>query len=150
MTQVRRILVPLDHSPGLEAILEYACIVARGVGASVTLLHVYVPPGAMVGIVPGATPERELIADHAAAARLLDRAAEIARSHGLPVVDRIIERASPTSRAIVDQAQQGKFDLIVMGTHARGRLARLVMGSTAENVLLGAPCPVLMVHLPHG
>lgn len=149
MAQVQRILVPLDHSPGLSSILDYACSIARGMGASLTLLHVYEPPNEMVGIVPGATVSGELAAERRTGTALLDEALEILRSNGTTPVDTILERASPTSGAIIGHAQRGGFDMIIMGTHARKGMSRLIMGSIAESVIRDAPCPVLTIHLPH-
>ena len=149
MTKLERILVPLDHSPGFEAIVDYACVVARGVGATLTLLHVYEPPNEVVGMVPGATVGGEADAEKAAGVALLDRACERVAADGMSVIDRIVERASPAHQAIVRSARAGKFDLLVMGTHGRKGVARLVLGSTADHVLRDAPCPVLVVHLPH-
>ena len=149
MTRIERILVPLDASPGSEHVIEYACAIGRGAGAALTLLHVYEPPNEMVGIVPGATVGGELAAEHTAGIGVLDRAAAVVRANGFATVDRILERATPASRAIVSHAKVGKIDLIVMGMHARGRVSRLVLGSVAEQVLQAAPCPVLVVHLPH-
>lgn len=149
VTKVERILVPLDHSPGGHAILDYACAVARGLGASLTLLHVHEPPNEMIGLVPGATVGGELAAEHAAGVALLDRALAILQAHGIEPLDRIVERAASASDAILSHARRGAFDLIVMGTHGRKGLSRLVMGSVAEQVLRDAPCPVLTVHLPH-
>lgn len=146
---MERILVPLDHSAGFEAVVDYACAIARGVGATLTLLHLYEPPNEMVGMVAGATVGGEAAAERAAGALLLDRATARIQTEGIAVVDRILERAAPASQAIVSHARVGKFDLIVMGTHGRKGVARLVLGSTADQVLREAPCPVLAVHLPH-
>ena len=147
MTKLQRILVPLDHSPGYEVIVDVAAAIARGAGATLTLLHVYEPPNAMIGVVPGATVGGETAAARDAGAALLLRAAERA---GDLVVGRRLEQASPASHTIVHEAGTGKFDMIVMGTHARRGVARLVLGSTAEKVLREAPCPVTAVHLPQG
>lgn len=147
---MRRILVPLDHSSGSDAVVEYACAVARGMGGALTFMHVYEPPNEMVGLVPGATVAGELGAERTGGDHVLDRALEVAHKNGITTADRILERATPAHHAIVENAKQGQFDLIVMGTHARTGMSRLVMGSTAEQVLRHAPCPVLFVHLvPH-
>lgn len=148
MPNVSRILVPVDHSPGLEAVIDYACVVARGLGASLTLLHVYEPPNEMVGVVAGATVAGEESAEHTVGGTLLDHAAALVHAGGIASVDRILERATPATRAIVSHARTGKFDLIVMGTHARRGVSRLVMGSVLDSVLHDAPCPVLAIHLP--
>ncbi|HEX7837628.1 MAG TPA: universal stress protein [Kofleriaceae bacterium] len=149
MTKVQRILVPLDHSPGLSRVLDYAGAIARGMGAQLTLLHVYEPPNEMIGIVPGATVGGEIAAERRTGATLLEEAVEILRADGIAPADTLLERASPTSQAIIDRAQRGGFDLIIMGTHARKGVSRLVLGSIAESVLRDAPCPVLTIHLPH-
>ena len=52
------------------------------------------------------------------------------------------------AEAIVDYAQQHAIDVIVMGTHGRGALGHLFMGSVAERVVRTATCPVLTVHQP--
>jgi len=148
MHQISRVLVPISHAAGHELVIEYACVLAKGMGAHLTLLHVYEPPNAMVGIVPGATVAGETAAEHALGDQLLDRAAEQIRAAGIASADRILERESPASKAILDHARTGKFDLIVMGTHGRKGVSRLVLGSVAEQVLRAAPCPVLTVHVP--
>jgi nucleotide-binding universal stress UspA family protein len=50
--------------------------------------------------------------------------------------------------SIVNYAQETRADLIVMGTHGRGAMAHLLMGSVAERVVRLAPCPVLVVRHP--
>jgi nucleotide-binding universal stress UspA family protein len=52
------------------------------------------------------------------------------------------------AKGIVNAAQATQCDLIVMGTHGRTGLSRLLMGSVAEKVLRSAPCPVLTVKVP--
>lgn len=145
--QVKRILVPLDHSSGAEPVIEYACAIARGMNAALTLMHVFEPPNEMVGVVPGATVAEEVGAQRIAGGEVLDRALELCRANGVSTADRILERATPAHDAIVAHATQGKYDLVVMGTHARTGVSRLVMGSTAEQVLRHSPCPILLVHL---
>ncbi len=144
---VARILVAIDHSTGTDAVVEYACAIARGVGASITVLHVYEPPNEMVGIVPGSTVAGEVKAEHDAGMALLEHAADVARANGIAYVDRTLERSPSPHAAIVTHARSGKFDLIVMGTHARKKFASLVMGSVARQVVHDAPCAVLLVHL---
>ena len=53
------------------------------------------------------------------------------------------------ARSIVRYARDNAFDLIVMGTHGRSGIAHLVKGSVAEEVIRGATCPVMTVHLAH-
>ncbi len=144
---VERILVPLDHSPGSSAIVDFATVIARGLGARITLLHVYEPPNEMIGVVHGATVAGEVAAEEEAGRALLDGAEARIRDSGLQV-ERLVERATPASDAIVHHAALGSYDLVVMGTHGRRGIERLLIGSTAERVLRDAPCPVVAVHLP--
>ncbi len=144
---VERILVPLDHSAGTDAIVDFAAVIARGMGSKITLLHVYEPPNEMVGVVPGATVTGEVAAEQDAGAALLDRAETRVRAAGI-AVDRLVERAAPAAAAIVHHAARGSYDLVVMGTHGRRGVERLLLGSTAEHVMRDAPCPVVAVHLP--
>src|SRR5262249_25520418 len=60
----------------------------------------------------------------------------------------VILTSSSPAYAIVDYAKENDIDLIVMGTHGRGVMAHLVMGSVAERVVRLAPCPVLTVRHP--
>jgi nucleotide-binding universal stress UspA family protein len=145
---VERILVAIDHSPGSDAIVEYACAVARGTGATIELFHAYAPPNEMIGMVPGATVGGETTAERDAGLALLGHAAAIVRGGGLADPSRLVEQAPSAADAIISRARSGAFDLVVVGTHARTGVSRLVLGSVAEQVLRGAPCPVLVVHLP--
>jgi len=60
----------------------------------------------------------------------------------------VVHVSSDPARAIVEHAKATHVDLIVVGTHGRGAVARLMMGSVAEKVVRTAPCPVLVVR-PH-
>jgi nucleotide-binding universal stress UspA family protein len=87
---MKRILVPVDHSRGSDAIVEYACAVARGLAADLTLLHIYDPPNAAIALVPGATVAGEDAADRQAGTTLLERCAAIATANGFDHVDRMM------------------------------------------------------------
>ena len=60
----------------------------------------------------------------------------------------VVVTSNQPASAIVDYARQAGIDLIVMGTHGRGAVAHLLMGSVAERVVRTAPCPVLTVKHP--
>jgi nucleotide-binding universal stress UspA family protein len=60
----------------------------------------------------------------------------------------IVLAAASAARAIVDDAKDQGIDLIVIGTHGRGVVSRMLLGSVAERVVRTAPCPVLTVHGP--
>ncbi len=134
----RRILVPIDFSAGSNVALEMATSLARDSGGSLILAHVEVIPLSVVG---GeylyATPEpstEELLAKL--------NAVEMPDSR-VPVERRLL--AGEPADAIIRLAKDEKVDMIVIGTHGRRGLTRLLMGSVAEAVVRAAPCPVMTV-----
>ena len=137
----RRILVPIDFSAGSDAALEMATSLARDSGGSLVLAHVeIISLSAAGGEYLNAMPEpptEELLAK-------LDAVA-LPDSH-VPVERRLL--AGDPADAIVRLAQTEEVDMIVMGTHGRRGLSRLLMGSVAEAVVRAAPCPVLTVKQP--
>ena len=60
----------------------------------------------------------------------------------------ILRTSNAPAAAIADYAKEERIDLIVMGTHGRGAIAHLLLGSVAERVVRSAPCPVLTVRSP--
>ncbi len=138
MPPIARILVPLDFSPQSARALAYAEELARRFGAELLLLHV----SELLAVVPGS----DLIeAKVLTAQRDLTLLAERLRESGLTASGTV--RAGAAHAEIVRVAAAERSDLIVMGTHGRGGLARALMGSVAERVVRRAGCPVLMV--PH-
>jgi nucleotide-binding universal stress UspA family protein len=134
---VRRILVPTDFSPGSDDALAHARELARGLGAEVLVLHV----SAAMGSLPGSALARR---ERRAAERRLDAAVAALRATGVRA-DRRVRGGMPAEQ-ILRAAATGGADLIVMGTHGRRGVARLLLGSVAEEVASRARCPVLTVH----
>ena len=144
---VTRILVPTDFSEPSDAALEYAATLAGRLGASLHLLHVFEDPylsgGAFAAEMYAPVPEdlREALLTEAKR-ELEDRLAKLEARHVEASAD---VYTGPTARAIADYARTHELDLIVMGTHGRGGMAHLLLGSVAERVVRTAPCPVLTV-----
>jgi nucleotide-binding universal stress UspA family protein len=140
-----RILVPTDFSAPSDAALEYARTVATRFGASLHLLHVAEDPYRAVYSAEVYVPEvdglREAILS-GAMGRLHDRLApqDVSRLHA--TTDAVV---GTPAWSIVEYAGGHDIDLIVMGTHGRGGMSHLLMGSVAERVVRTAPCPVLTV-----
>jgi nucleotide-binding universal stress UspA family protein len=145
---IQRILLPIDDSPGTEAAIEYAVVLAQALQASITLAHVDELPKAIVSIVPGASPEEDLAAERRDSRHRLDEIVADLAAKGFTQVSTLALTGASVSRTLVDIARSGSFDLIVMGTHARTGVSRLLQGSVAEEVLRHASCPVVTVHLP--
>jgi len=79
----------------------------------------------------------------------LEKLAAPLREEGVNVKTAVVER-DVVAEAIVDYAEQNDIDLIVMTTHGRSGLSRLVFGSVAESVVRHAPCPVLLIRSKEG
>jgi nucleotide-binding universal stress UspA family protein len=144
---IRRILVPTDFSPHSKQALERALTLAERMGASVDVLHVWEPPAHLewyiVDLVPSAPAADVETMSLAQAGRLLQEWVEPYRSSPVPLQPHL-ERG-PSADTIVRFAASG-YDLVVMGTHGRTGLARLMMGSVAQKVVARASCPVMTVH----
>ena len=143
---LKKILVPVDLSAGSKEVVDYAVLLARALGVSVTLFHVYDAPRLMSQIVPGADNDADTIAIRADALLQLGKLREVV-GHEFSALEIAIECGEPTS-AILSQADSGKFDLIVIGTHGRSGVDRMLMGSVAEGVVRRASIPVVTIHLP--
>jgi nucleotide-binding universal stress UspA family protein len=139
MLTIRTILHPTDFSERSEHAFHLACSLARDHGARVVLLHVVsIPVAAYEGVVLP-PPIEEATED---AKRRLSQM----EPAGIPVEHRVAE--GDAAEMILRVAEEVHADLIVMGTHGRTGLGRLLMGSVAEQVVRKAPCPVLTMKAP--
>ncbi|MDR0216478.1 MAG: universal stress protein [Comamonas sp.] len=75
--------------------------------------------------------------------KILQPVQEFLKGRGVQVQS--ISKVGPIADTIIKEAQDGKFDLIAMGTHGHGALGRLVMGSVSSQVLAGCTIPVLLI-----
>ncbi|AFK20171.1 universal stress protein [Haloferax mediterranei ATCC 33500] len=142
-----RIIVPIDGSDGSERVATHAAALAGVHNAELHGVYV-VNAGSFVGLPAESSWEGvdELLrSDAEAALRLIKRTAE---EHDIPVETHVLE-GSP-SREIVEFAERGDCDLIVMGTHGRGGIDRLLLGSVAEKVVRASNVPVLTVRIAGG
>ena len=150
MLSISRILVPTDFSEPSEEALKYAKGLASCLGSSIYVLHVLEDLAAhawttevYVSALPGVHEEMERQArerlDQVLTAEEKTRfKAETALRMGSAFVE------------VVRYAREQGIDLIVMGTHGRGAIAHMLLGSVAERVVRKAPCPVLTVrHKSH-
>jgi len=149
MIALKNILVATDFSEPSDAALAYGRALARTFGATLHVVHVVdnVPTlvyGAEAYAVP--MPELQEEIDNAARKQLADLLVDNDRPP-LPVRP-ILLTSNASAAAIVDYAKSERVDLIVAGTHGRGGVAHLLMGSVAERVVRTAPCPVLTVRHP--
>jgi nucleotide-binding universal stress UspA family protein len=141
----KKILVPLDGSSTSEAALTQAIALAKTCGADMTVVMVYDPFPYIVAAAEYGTYQAELAQDlRLEAEHTVKAACTRVRAAGLQVVSHVIE-LQKTWRAILDVAESDKAELIVMGSHGRSGLDKLVMGSETQRVLQHTQLPVLVV-----
>jgi nucleotide-binding universal stress UspA family protein len=147
MISLKQILVPTDFSDASGAAVRYGRAFAAAFQGSLHLLHVIEDPFIYAPVSEGYVPPLTFYEDMETAARAqLERVltpeertechAELVTQKGSPFVE------------IIRYARSRNIDLIVMGTHGRGAIAHMLMGSVAERVVRKAPCPVLTVRHP--
>jgi nucleotide-binding universal stress UspA family protein len=145
--RIPRILVPTDFGPSARAAWEYAQELAACYNSRIHLVHVLTPP--------------PFVSDPLGAERLTIQVADLLKESAVSVkraLDRVKARPALQNRIIrkvlsgppVDEilkyVKKQKIDLVVMGTHGRGPIAHVLLGSVAERVVRHCPVPVLTTH----
>ena len=144
MIALKNIVVATDFSDSAAVALAYGRELARTFNARLHLVHMvedvmtrYSPE------VSFAVPELQKNLEQKAWRDVRALVTEDDRAFGIvPVVETCVN----IPQAIVDYATTNAIDLIITGTHGRGPIKHLLMGSVAERVVRTAPCPVLTVH----
>jgi nucleotide-binding universal stress UspA family protein len=144
MSLYNRILVPTDGSREGRRAVGHAVAVAEAHGATVIALYV-INTASYNGIPMESSWKNVTTLLDTDAQAALDEVVDIGAERGVTVETEIIE-GSP-SREIIRAAEANDCDLIVMGTHGRGGLDRLLLGSVAEKVVRSAPIPVMTVRV---
>ena len=142
----RRILVAVDGSYTSNLALQEAFKLAKETKAKLHLVHVVdITPGVEGGFNPGTL--RRMVREEGN--EILKTIADLAGQAGVDADTAMLEEIRRKfSKAIAKEARRWEADLIVMGTHGRIGVARLVLGSVAEGVVHIAPVPVLLVRSP--
>jgi universal stress protein A len=141
MSSILTILHPTDFSARSEQAFRLACLLARDQGARVVVLHVVPPPVCRGEEVARQQPNgyhEQLWHEHLL--RMQSPAPDV------PIEYRL-EDGDP-AEVIVRVAEELECGMVVMGTHGRSGISRLLLGSVAEKVLRQCPCPVLTVREP--
>lgn len=146
MTTPRQILVPTDFSDEATAAKVYAAMLAESFGATLHVLHVIEDPLAMGWGVDAAYLPQLLERTERTVREQLDKVvtADDRKKLGARIA---VETGTPVTK-IVEYADKNGIDLIVMGTHGRGVLERMWVGSVTQGVLQRASCPVVSVQQP--
>jgi nucleotide-binding universal stress UspA family protein len=146
MINLGTVLVPTDFSECSDAALRYGRALASAFGATLHLLHVvqdpYTQPWAAEAF---PAPLGDMLNEWQAQAR--DRLCKLIPEAERATTMVMTLMGSPSLEIVRYAAEQG-IDLIVIGTHGRGPLGHMLLGSVAERVVRKAPCPVLTVRHP--
>jgi len=142
----KRILVPLDGSDTSLRGLDEAVRLALSVGATLRLVHVvnkfkrttgYASPSSYMELLPGIKEAGEL---------LLQQGRERAERDGVEVQTMLLSSLTgQVSEMVAEDARAWRADLIVIGTHGRKGVERILWGSDAEQMMRVAPVPVMLV-----
>ncbi|KFE70515.1 universal stress protein [Hyalangium minutum] len=144
-----RILVPVDLSDGSQALIDYAIQLAKPFNATIEVIHAWEPPQYVAPDLLVAAPgwnsqSLEQVAVDAATKELNNLVSK-ASGTATPIKHRVV--VGEAASTVLRLAEEGKHDLIIMGTHGRRGLPRLLLGSVAQKIVARAHCPVLTVHL---
>jgi nucleotide-binding universal stress UspA family protein len=145
MLSIKSVLVPTDFSDASEAALNYGKSMADAFGAALHLVHV------MEDLLAHAWAAEVYVASAPNLREEIERESRLRLSTMLPEAERERLRAQVALLAgnpfieIIRYAKANHIDLIVMGTHGRGPIAHMLLGSVAEKVVRKSPCPVLTV-----
>jgi nucleotide-binding universal stress UspA family protein len=141
MLPIRTVLYPTDFSESSNFVFRLACTLAQDYGARLVVAHVAEPPAPIYSdgvVIPLADVDEEPL--RAELLQLVPREPKVRVEHRLAKGD--------AAKEILRLAKETQADVIVMGTHGRTGLARVLMGSVAEQVVRKAPCPVVTVKNP--
>ena len=146
MSSYSHILVALDESPMAYAAVEQALSLAQDLKSQVTIMSV-IAIDPFVGVdfykVAPAITDYFMQAEKNAKERLEDVKQSFIRD-GINVQTKLIHGVSP-SQGIIQVADEAGADLIIMGSHGRTGIQKVMLGSVAQNVLTQSPIPLLII-----
>jgi universal stress protein A len=143
MSAYTHLLLAVDFSANTDHVISKGLLLAGAFGARISLVHVV--EFAQVDLSNELVMPQELELDQELLALAEKQLQDAAEKHGLADRPRYVRQGS-TKREILQLAEQEGVDLIVIGSHGRSGL-QLLLGSTANAVLHGAPCDVLAVRV---
>ena len=149
MISLKRILVATDFGEAADAALAYGRELARTFAAELDVIHV------VENVLTRGFGAEGYVASYPELQQEVEDAADRQLTSLLSPADRqtlrtktMLLKSNSPAFTIVGYAKENDIDLIIMGTHGRGAIAHLLMGSVAERVVRTAPCPVLTVRHP--
>jgi nucleotide-binding universal stress UspA family protein len=145
--EIKSILFPTDFSEGSAQALQYAVDMSKRYGAKLYVIHVIYDIAKATGwYVPHVSMDEMYKDIQEGAKKELERFG-IEELAGVKNVERKVMTGVPHEE-IINFVSTNRIDLIIMGTHGRKGIDKILFGSTAAQVVRHAPCPVLTVRLP--
>jgi len=148
---MKPVLVPVDYSDESRAVLEYALVLAQGLGVDLHVLYVAetmpdFSPELLVKTEQGVRPLCDIVEENAAR-EMKEFLARTAPPENTKLVEHIVRGHAGST--IVSWTRNGRFELVVIGTHGRRGLSRLALGSVAGKVVRLSPIPVVTLPSRH-
>ena len=141
---MKNVFAAIDFSDISPAVVECARSLTAHYSAHLHLIHVAPPDPEFVGYEPGPQYVRDHVArDLREEHRQLQDLAQKLADGGLAVTAHCLQGS--TTETILKKALETQADVIVVGSHGRGALSRIVLGSVSQGVIHGSACPVLVV-----
>jgi nucleotide-binding universal stress UspA family protein len=141
--KIKRILVPTDLTNESHRAIEFGLLVAKPLGAHLTLLHVYQEPSYAVEYVLGPCDSDRAQRERTYFEKTLKATAEdLKKDHA--DCDSEFRDGVPCEE-IINAAREGDIDLIIVSTHHYNWLTRLAFGCDAEHIFRNLPCPILIL-----
>jgi nucleotide-binding universal stress UspA family protein len=145
--EIKSILFPTDFSEGSAQALQYAVDMSKRYGSKLYVVHVIYDIAKATGwYVPHVSMDEMYKDIQEGAKKELERFG-VEELAGVKNVERRVITGVPHEE-IINFVRANKIDLVIMGTHGRKGIDKILFGSTAAQVVRHAPCPVLTVRLP--
>jgi nucleotide-binding universal stress UspA family protein len=142
----QRILVPVDGSETANKAMITALQLARDSGGQVHLVHVVEGMTPLAADPYGAYSGEVVEIMRQSGSKILEDALAVAKAAGVPAETELFDNfGERLAEVVADSATRFKADLIVVGTHGRRGLGRMMLGSGAEQIIRLAPVPVLVI-----
>lgn len=145
MSALKKLLVATDFSEQSHAAVEHAIELAKQLDASIVLLHAFVIPVPAIPMLDATIVPTSAMVAHITnqAQAALHKELESVQDRGVPITGLLRDGNAP--EVINEVATKEQVDLIILGTHGRGLVGQLLLGSVANRVVRTARCPVLVV-----
>jgi len=148
MTDLNKILVPTDFSAASAAALKYACQLADAMHAELCILHTIENPYPLAAYTEYYGPPKEFFETRERDARTLLDGLLTPEQKERYHTETVLRHGEPVREILQYLHEHGAVHLVVMATHGRGGVARLMMGSVTDKIVRMSPCPVVTLRVP--